>query len=132
MECKNCGLLNPDTAMRCDCGYDFATQTVQASYLEKPGRPASKTWVRQYASACGAALGIQVLLLLMRPPSDDNPFLHNALAYPLSPGLFVASQLSLEGRDLSSVGVWIVFGLGLNAMLYGAVLLWCWRRWVRR
>jgi hypothetical protein len=130
MECKNCGLLNPDTAMRCDCGYDFATQTVRASYLVKPAVPTSDKWVRQYALACGVTFGFEVLLFMMRPPFDDDPFLHNAMAYPLRPGLFVASLLSLEGADLSSVAVWLVFGLGINAMLYGALLLLCWRRWV--
>jgi hypothetical protein len=132
MECKNCGLLNPDTAMRCDCGYDFATHTMRTPYLVKPAMPASDTWVRQYAIACGVVLGIEVLLLMMRPPFDDEPFLHNLLGYPLRPGLFVASLLSLEGVDLSSVAVWLVFALGLNAMLYGALLLLCWRRWVRK
>ena len=130
MECKNCGLLNPDTAMRCDCGYDFATDTMRASYIVKPATPAPDNWVRQYAIACGLVLGIEVLLFMMRPPFDDEPFLHNLFGYPLSPGLFVASLLSLEGTDLSSVAVWLVFGLGINAMLYGALILLCWRRWV--
>jgi len=130
MECKNCGLLNPDTAMRCDCGYDFATQTVRESYLVKKAMPASDNWVRQHAIACGVVLGIEVLLLMMRPPFDDDPFLHKVLSYPLRPGLFAASLLSLEGTDLRSVAAWLVFGLGMNAMLYGALLLLCWRRWV--
>ena len=131
MECKNCGLLNPDTAMRCDCGYDFATHTMQAPYLVKPATPPSDKWVRQYFIACGVVLGIEVLLLMMRPPFDEEPFIHNLLGYPLSPGLFVASLLSLEGGDLRSVAIWLVFGLGMNAMLYGALLLRCWRRRVR-
>jgi len=25
-ECPQCGLLNPSTARRCDCGYDFVTR----------------------------------------------------------------------------------------------------------
>jgi hypothetical protein len=87
--------------------------------------------VRQYAIACGVALGIEVLLFMMRPPFDEAPLLHNVLGYPLLPGLFVASLLSLEGTDLSSVAVWLVFALGINAMLYGALLLLCWRRWGR-
>ena len=87
-------------------------------------------WLRQYAIACGLVLGIEVLLFMMRPPFDDEPFLHNLFGYPLRPGLFVASLLSLEGTDLSSVAVWLVFGLGINAMLYGALILLCWRRWV--
>jgi hypothetical protein len=33
MKCPNCGLFNPDSAQRCDCGFDFKTATIQASYL---------------------------------------------------------------------------------------------------
>jgi hypothetical protein len=104
---------------------------MQAPYLVKPATPPSDKWVRQYFIACGVVLGIEVLLLMMRPPFDEEPFIHNLLGYPLSPGLFVASLLSLEGGDLRSVAIWLVFGLGMNAMLYGALLLRCWRRWVR-
>ena len=117
--------------MRCDCWYDYATHTMQAPSLVNPVTPDSDNWVRRYARACGVVLGIELLLFMMRPPFDDAPFLHAVLSYPLAPGLFVASLLSLEGTDSSSVAVWLVLGLGLNAMLYGALLLLCWRRWVR-
>ncbi len=33
MKCPYCGLINPDNALRCDCGYDFETRTVEPSYL---------------------------------------------------------------------------------------------------
>jgi hypothetical protein len=33
MECPNCGLFNPATAQRCDCGFDFASRTVRGSFL---------------------------------------------------------------------------------------------------
>ena len=33
--CPKCGLLNPPGASRCDCGYDFQSQSVEDSYLEK-------------------------------------------------------------------------------------------------
>jgi hypothetical protein len=33
MECPECRLLNPPTAQRCDCGYDFQTQKMKASYI---------------------------------------------------------------------------------------------------
>ena len=102
-----------------------------ASYIVRLAMTASDNWVRPYAIACGVVLGIEVLLFMMRPPFDEEPFLHNVLSYPLRPGLFLASLLSLEGTDLSSVAVWLVFGLGINAMLYGALLLLCWRRWGR-
>ncbi len=32
MICPNCKLLVPDSAERCDCGYDFAAQSVKRSY----------------------------------------------------------------------------------------------------
>src|SRR5262245_46763800 len=31
--CPRCGLFNPPEAQRCDCGYDFASQRVEPSYL---------------------------------------------------------------------------------------------------
>ena len=33
MECPNCGLLNPATAQRCDCGFDFSCRTMKGSLL---------------------------------------------------------------------------------------------------
>jgi len=37
MDCPRCRLVNPATAQRCDCGYDFASGTMKASYLRVPG-----------------------------------------------------------------------------------------------
>jgi hypothetical protein len=36
MNCRRCSLINPPTAKRCDCGYDFETKTVEASYYQQP------------------------------------------------------------------------------------------------
>ena len=33
LECPRCGLLSPDGAARCDCGYDFDRNTIESSYL---------------------------------------------------------------------------------------------------
>jgi len=35
MKCPKCGLINPDSALRCDCGYDFAVGRVKESYLSQ-------------------------------------------------------------------------------------------------
>lgn len=33
MDCPSCHLVNPDSAERCDCGYDFRSRTLKSSYL---------------------------------------------------------------------------------------------------
>jgi hypothetical protein len=42
-DCPRCGLLNPPEAQRCDCGYDFASRSVQQSYLGTEKALASPT-----------------------------------------------------------------------------------------
>jgi hypothetical protein len=32
MVCPKCKLINPNTAQRCDCGFDFVTKTVEKPY----------------------------------------------------------------------------------------------------
>lgn len=45
MKCANCGLINPESAERCDCGYDFATRTIKASYLPVQQTPSRRRWI---------------------------------------------------------------------------------------
>ena len=35
-KCPRCGLWNTESAMRCDCGYDFTSNTVKDSYASQP------------------------------------------------------------------------------------------------
>ena len=38
MECPHCRLINPPTAQRCDCGYDFPSGKMKESYLAERER----------------------------------------------------------------------------------------------
>jgi hypothetical protein len=41
--CPNCELLSPDTAERCDCGFDFVSRTMKGSLLSGREREILKT-----------------------------------------------------------------------------------------
>ncbi|WP_054031011.1 DUF2569 domain-containing protein [Desulfatitalea tepidiphila] len=36
MDCPNCGLANSESALRCDCGYDFQSGQIAEPYLNNP------------------------------------------------------------------------------------------------
>lgn len=55
-DCPNCKLINPDSAIRCDCGYDFPSGNLEHSYLTH----------KEKKLAGGAVGGIFLLYLLTR------------------------------------------------------------------
>ncbi len=51
MVCPHCKLINPPTAQRCDCGYDFPTGKLRGSYLterERKSRVAQSTGIGSF------------------------------------------------------------------------------------
>jgi hypothetical protein len=55
MNCPRCGLINPGTAQRCDCGYDFLSKSVQESYFTST----------PITSPAKIAIGAQVVALVL-------------------------------------------------------------------
>lgn len=52
-ECPNCHLINSDSALRCDCGYDFATGEIKESYLEMASSKPKQADTDIKCSKCG-------------------------------------------------------------------------------
>lgn len=61
--CLACKLINPSDAQRCDCGYDFATQQMKKSYLQRKATPEV---VRVSKGVLVAILLLAALRILMR------------------------------------------------------------------
>ena len=86
MDCPNCKLVNPPTAARCDCGYDFQTGTIKESYLTERDKQLSKPVI------AGAIL-ITVILAriafnLLKAAAEERA------AWPLVVALAILSALS--------------------------------------
>src|SRR5215831_14197134 len=55
MNCPRCRLINPETAQRCDCGYDFISKSVEKPHFtSSPSTPLSRV-----------AIGAQVVALVL-------------------------------------------------------------------
>lgn len=104
--CPRCQLISPPIAARCDCGYDFETKTVKASYLS-PGafeRAELRRTGNRYMLAGGAigflGLGLAVAIgglawLMGGAPADARAYFR---AY------FVPGALAVLGALLIAHG----------------------------
>lgn len=73
-DCPGCYLVNPNSALRCDCGYDFPSGTIKDSYLQpRERRPAtnsaSNIWTGHLSDALFLPLGIYCLYQLHWMPN---------------------------------------------------------------
>lgn len=77
MKCPNCGLINPDSAVACDCGYDFQSRTMMnQGKLSNPSRQ-KRVWgiiVIIFVLVALVIAGIEGILLKNRAK------LHNVVA----------------------------------------------------
>lgn len=63
MVCPKCGLINYDTALRCDCGYDFRSGKVKASYLS--GKDLEKQQAKGEKEIATKRIAVRIGLILL-------------------------------------------------------------------
>lgn len=125
INCSNCSLINPGSAERCDCGYDFRNGTIEESFVPK------SAVVRDRGSAIkGLVIVLWVYLAavssvwLMGP---IHPFAAGGLvvlallAVPVLP-LFMAGYFLFRGESDTAKGVWIAFLI--SALVGFFFILW--------
>jgi hypothetical protein len=56
-ECPNCGVVNPPTALQCDCGYEFASGRIINPPVVDPRRT-PVVWLRLLAGCAGTVFGV--------------------------------------------------------------------------
>jgi hypothetical protein len=104
-DCPKCRLANPDNAVRCDCGYDFASNTMEQSYL-----PAKERRVWTFEPLLALSLAVAVLGAVLPLSSHYEPNLTRswiasvclALAWLI---LVVGGLVKFKKR-----GLWLLIG----------------------
>lgn len=92
MKCPNCGLHNPEEAMRCDCGFDFENKTQMESFLIQNSKKASSALVIfAYVFAfCGGLIGI-IISYSIAYGKNTNGFRYDDKSRKTARGIFIFS-----------------------------------------
>lgn len=61
--CPRCRLINPPEAERCDCGWDFVTQTQERSYIPRRHLPVGAAVV---GGGTAAIVLLKLVLILVK------------------------------------------------------------------
>jgi hypothetical protein len=73
MDCPNCGLINPSSATRCDCGFDFVSRTIKESYVYPPGMDdRAKKIIRWHLAIMMVLVVLQMVLIATGPASSAD------------------------------------------------------------
>jgi len=129
--CPNCGLINPKTAMYCDCGYNFAYH-VEEEFYDEVIR-AKRNRIREILGTVGGSIiGIGFLLLItfliavfikgsLWIGTNVLPLLSIIMWIVFLVDILVVLPLALFRKTIGISGV----GLFISSYIYG-ITLWFW------
>jgi len=128
MECPNCGLINPDTAERCDCGYSFKAQKQKMPVTDVDDNPPPTYCINcgtkvkviaQFCHGCGSPVyrGTSSEIPPSSPSQPFPPTVPDVLDWYFAPWKKCAVFAGRARRKeywVFSLGNWIIaIGLGL-------------------
>ena len=99
MDCPNCKLFNADSALRCDCGYEFASGRVVASNVQRPPQELAGLTERLFGQVLDAVIAYSGLVLVSASGGarPNNPWL--ILMYTFAAVYLLLSD-GLDGRSI--------------------------------
>ena len=117
IKCPRCGLFSPDSAQRCDCGYDFETNTDEKAYF-------AQELPRQIRGYVVCLIGCQVLLGVVALGAGDPERIVTALVWSAVVWWLYTEMVAKKNW----ARLWLVvltFPLGLLLGLSDEVRLYC-------
>jgi hypothetical protein len=120
MECPKCGLINPETAQRCDCGWNFETKQFSAPIslveIRDPGRFESG-----HSLAVGVTVGLSLVMLLSLI-SVGSKYLQLRLISDVAAGMSITTEVA-EASDNRHQ---FIAGLQAVAYIVASILFLIW------
>ena len=124
--CPKCRLLNPDSALRCDCGYDFLTGTMQKAPQAKRSEPSMRV-LRVIVGLVAFTLPILFVVIGMhfdRSQAQPDDQIYERWIQMLLWGSLVLAALVPSALIMTSRLSW-PRRIGLTVVVLGLLVLEC-------
>src|SRR6516164_2934416 len=129
--CPKCELVNPPTASRCDCGYDFAAREVRESYLTPNHLGESAPGITGWLAFFSIGVWVTPLMLsyyLIQGLIESSRAVEKSTGRPLDFSM-VYLLLRLVPNNWDATFFFVTFG-GLVALI--GVSIWLLTQWWQR
>jgi hypothetical protein len=120
-DCPKCRLANPDNAIRCDCGYDFASNTMEQSYL-----PAKERRVWTFEPLLVLSLAVAVLGAVLPFAYKYEPGLTTSWIASVCLALFWLILVVVGLLKFKKRGLWLLIGAPIALFFPFSLVMMLW------